>query len=255
MKLFDTHAHLTDARYDADRYELIESLKDEGVALAVEIACDMSKVDDAIALMERYSFIYGTVGVHPHDAEGTKKGYLDKISEYLQHDKMLALGEIGLDYYYDNSPRNVQLKVFAQQLELAQQLNLPVVLHIRDAFGDCLDILRAHKNGLKGVMHCYSGSYETARDCIDLGLYIAFGGALTFQNATRLRDVAARLPLERIVIETDCPYLTPAPHRGKRNSPAYVRFVAEKLAEVRNMGAEEIALITYENGKKMYEME
>ena len=254
MRLFDTHSHLSDARFDADRKELIEALPAQGVELLMDIACDMDRLDIVLALIENYPFIYASVGIHPHDAAKASKGYLDRIERLLRHERMLVLGEIGLDYHYDFSPRDIQREVFAEQLELALQLDLPAVLHVREAFGDAMDILRARRGKIKGVMHCYSGSYELARECADMGLYIAFGGALTFHNAVNQREIASRLPLERIVIETDCPYMTPVPHRGKRNMPAYVGLVAEALARARNMDVDEVALITLENGKKLFGM-
>ena len=193
--------------------------------------------------------------MHPHEAAETELVHLDQIKAYAAHDKVMAIGEIGLDYHYDFAPRDVQKKWFAHQLELAQQLKLPVSLHIREAFGDCMDILRAHKNGLKGVMHCFSGSLETAFECIDLGLSIAFGGAITFENAKKLSAVAARVPLESIVLETDCPYMTPVPFRGKRNDPTLLLHTAKKLAELQEKPLEEIAEATFQNGLRLFEME
>ena len=254
MRLFDTHAHLTDKRFDNDRDTLIRSLPASGVELVMDVACDVHETYGVIALAEKYPFIYAAVGTHPHEAAGMEQAHLDIIRSQLEHEKVLAIGEIGLDYHYDFSPRDVQKKWFALQLELAQERGVPVILHIREAFQDCMDILRAHRRGLKGVMHCFSGSYEIARECLDMGLYIAFGGALTFANAVKQVETAARLPMDRIVIETDCPYMTPAPYRGRRNDPSLVGYVAERLALIRGMDAERAAEKTLENGMALFEM-
>lgn len=252
MRLFDTHAHLTDERFDNDRDELIAALPEKGVTLVANVACGLNDAYKTAELTEKYPFIYGAAGIHPHDAEEATLAELDGIAKILGREKFVALGEIGLDYHYDLSPREVQRKWFAEQLDLAKQLDLPVSLHIREAFGDGLEILRAHKNGLRGVMHCYSGSFESAVECIDLGLHIAFGGSVTFKNARKLAEVAAQLPLERLLIETDSPYLTPEPFRGRRNDPSYVRCAAEKLAELRGCAVEEIAEATYRNGLDVF---
>lgn len=247
MEYFDTHAHLSDARFDEDRDELIASLPEAGVTRVIDVACDVRTAGATVALIEKYPFIYGTVGMHPHDVRFMDNAMMDRIEALLGHEKMLALGEIGLDYYYDLSPREEQKKWFAEQLDLAKQLNMPVVLHIRDAFGDCMEILRAHRDGLSGVMHCYSGSWETAKECLDLGLRFSFGGAVTFKNAKKPCEVAAKLPAESIMLETDCPYLTPVPHRGKRNDPSFVHYACEKIAELRGLTVEETAALTYKN--------
>lgn len=252
MKLFDTHAHLTDERFDEDRDTLIMSLPQKGVAKVIDVACDVREAEKTIQLIEKYDFLYAAVGMHPHEAAETETQHIDSINRYLQHEKVVALGEIGLDYYYDFAPRDVQKKWFIIQLELAIELGIPAVFHVRDAFGDFMDILRAHKEGLKGIMHCYSGSLESAYECMDMGLYISFAGAVTFSNANKLAAVAKNIPDEYLLIETDCPYLTPTPHRGKRNEPAYVRYTAEKLAALRSTNVEHIADITYKNACKVF---
>lgn len=252
MRLFDTHAHLTDARFDEDREALIAALPEKGVARVLDVACDVREAEKTMALLERYPFVYASVGMHPHEAAETEMKHLDAIKAYAAREKVVAIGEIGLDYHYDFAPRDVQKKWFALQLALAQQLNMPVVLHVREAFGACMDILRAHKNGLKGVMHCYSGSFETACQCIDLGLSIAFGGAITFDNAIKLSAVAARLPLASLVLETDCPYMTPVPLRGRRNEPSYMLHTAKKLAALQQKTLEEVAEATYQNALRLF---
>lgn len=254
LKLFDTHAHLNDEAFDADREAVIESLAEYGVVRVIDVACDVRTVDKTIELLEKYPFIYGTAGMHPHDASAMDNALMDRLKQVLSHKKMLALGEIGLDYHYDFSPREVQRKWFAEQLELARELDMPVTLHIREAFGDCMDILKAHKNGLRGVMHCYSGSVETAYECLDLGLAFSFGGAVTFKNAKKPIEVIEKLPLESILLETDCPYMTPVPYRGKRNDPSFIGLVAERLAEVKGMSAEELSEVTFNNANRVFEI-
>lgn len=252
MKFFDTHAHLTDARFDEDREALIKGLPAKDIGLVVNVACDLTEAEATRTLTEQYDFIYGAVGIHPHIAQAMQPHDLEGIRGYLALPKFVALGEIGLDYHYDFSPREAQRACFAAQLELAQALDLPVILHVREAFFDCMDILRAHRQKLKGVMHCYSGSLETAFQCMDMNLYIALGGAVTFKNAVKQAEIARRLPLERLLLETDCPYMTPVPHRGQRNDPGYIRMVAEKTAAERGMELAALAQVTYENGKRLF---
>ncbi len=254
LKLFDTHAHLNDEAFDADREAVIESLAEYGVDRVIDVACDVRTVDKTIELLEKYPFIYGTAGMHPHDASAMDNSLMDRLKQVLSLKKMLALGEIGLDYHYDFSPREVQRKWFAEQLELARELDMPVTLHIREAFGDCMDILKAHKNGLRGVMHCYSGSVETAYECLDLGLAFSFGGAVTFKNAKKPIEVIEKLPLESLLLETDCPYMTPVPYRGKRNDPSFIGLVAERIAEVKGMSAEELSEVTFNNANRVFEI-
>jgi TatD DNase family protein len=255
MELFDTHAHLSDEAFDEDRHSLIPKLFESGVTRIIDVACDVRTADRTIELIDRYPFIYGTVGMHPHDVSAMDNAMMDRISDILQHKKMLALGEIGLDYHYDLSPRDCQRKWFAEQLELAKQLGYPVVLHIREAFGDCMDILHAHRDGLRGVMHCYSGSVETAFECLDLGLKFSFGGAVTFKNAKKPVEVVQKLPLDSIMLETDCPYMTPVPHRGERNHPGFMHLTAEKIAEVRGISAEEVCSAAYKTANSFFGIE
>lgn len=252
MKLFDTHAHVLDDRFDGDRDAVLTALPEKGVARMIEVACHVEEAPKALALSERYPFIRVAVGMHPHEAGNTVNAHMDELRNILAHPNCVALGEIGLDYHYDFAPREVQRHWFDVQLSLAKELDLPVVIHSREASADCLDILRAHRDGLKGEMHCFSGSYETAKLCVDMGLYIAFGGALTFKKAPKQTDCASRLPLDRILIETDCPYMTPEPFRGRRNDPSLVRLVAEKLAMLRGMEPEEAAEITFANGEVLF---
>lgn len=252
MRLFDTHVHLSDKAFDDGRDEVIENMKSAGVELCIDVACDLRNVELTHKLTKTYTGIYAAYGMHPHYVCDMDNSLLDELKSYMQLEKCVALGEIGLDYHYDFSPRDAQKEWFAVQLELAQSIGKPVILHIREAFGDCMDILYAHREKLCGVMHCFSGSYEIAKRCLDMGLYIAFGGSLTFNNAHNLREVASRLPLDRLLIETDCPYMTPVPFRGKRNEPANVALVAEKLGELFGKNAEEVAEITFENAVKLF---
>lgn len=254
MRLFDTHAHLLDERFDEDREALAASLPSLGVAYMLEAGTRVQDAKGMLHFVERYPYMVAALGTHPHEAKDMRPEHLMELETLLRHQKAVAVGEIGLDYHYDFSERDVQRRVFGEQLELAIALSLPVVVHEREAVEDVKSILRAHKNGLSGVMHCFTGSYETARDYIDLGLYVAFGGALTFKNARRALEAAEKLPMDRLLIETDCPYMTPEPYRGKRNDPSLVRLVCERLAALRHMDAEEAAEITLQNGLTLFGM-
>ncbi len=252
MTYFDTHAHLCDERFDADREALIASLPGRGLALCINVACEADEFAQSAALTHAYPFLYGAYGIHPHVASRPGEDWEAKLRLALADEKAVALGEIGLDYHYDFSEKPDQKAVFIRQLELARALNFPVQLHIREAFGDCMEILRAHREGLRGEMHCYSGSVETARECLDLGLYISLGGAVTFQNARRLLEVAAYVPDDRLLVETDCPYLAPVPLRGRRNDPSNIPHILARLAELRGQTVEHIAQITLANGKRLF---
>lgn len=249
---FDTHTHLDDERFQEDRDAVIENLQKEGLSFVVNIGADIASSKASIELAEKYDFIYAAVGVHPSDVGGLKDSDIDIIRDLSMHEKVVAIGEIGLDYYYDDGPpRDVQKIWFEKQLRLAQERNIPYIVHDRDAHQDTLDIIR--KVGyFNGVMHCFSGSVEMAKIVLDLGLYISIAGQVTFKNAPKVKEVAKMVPLSRLLIETDSPYLTPEPFRGQRNSSAYVRYTCEKIAELKEMPAEELARITLENGKKFY---
>ncbi len=252
MRYFDTHAHLADARFDDDRDELISSvLPASGVELICEVACDLATADKSLKIIRENDYIFGAAGMHPHYADRMDNAGMELLRGLMANEKLLAIGEIGLDYHYDFSPREVQRRWFGEQLFLAEELSLPVILHIREAMGDCMDILRAHKASLLkngGIMHCFSGSYESAKECIELGLAIGIGGSLTFKNARKLIEVAEKVPLSSVVLETDCPYMTPVPHRGERNDPTFLPFVAAKLAEIKVLPVEEIVETTFANG-------
>jgi len=243
--LFDTHAHVTDEKFDADRPEVIN-----GVDYLLECATEPGDFDRVLALAETYKGVYAAVGVHPHSAAELNARVLARIKSAASRSKVKAVGEIGLDYHYDFTPKDVQREALTAQLELAKQLMLPVSLHNRESTADMLDILR-QVPGTKGIMHCFSGSRETAKILLDMGLNIGFGGSLTFKNASRLLEVAAYVPEDRIVVETDCPYMTPEPLRGKRNVPGNVRLVIEKLAAIRGADAETMSARVFENAVKI----
>ena len=248
---FDTHAHYDDKQFDVDRDELLSSMPSNGIQLIVNPASDLSSSLAGCELAEKYCFVYFAAGVHPHEADSANESVLKHIQTLLSHPKCVALGEIGLDYHYDFSPRDVQKKVFRDQMAIAQDIGKTVIVHEREACADCLDIVKDFPD-VKGVFHCFSGSWETARALLDIGWYLSFGGAVTFKNARKPVEVVAKMPLDRLLLETDCPYMAPVPHRGKRNSSLYLNFISKKIADIRGMLSEEIADITYENGKHLF---
>jgi len=252
MQLFDTHAHLLDDKFDEDRNALIPSLPAAGVRGFVEACVETEDIPKIQALTLLYDFVYGSAGIHPHSASKADRSNLLRVERALEQKKIVAVGEIGQDYHYDFSPREAQREAFANQLDLAIAAKTPVIIHDREAHGDVMALLSARKGRLGGVLHCYSGSLEDAVRYIDMGYYIAFGGALTFKNATKQRCIAEKLPLERLVIETDCPYMTPEPHRGERNSPLLIHLTLETLAKVRNISLEEAAAATYQNAMDLF---
>lgn len=252
MRLFDTHAHYDADAFDADRLELLASMPGRGVELILNPGCDVPSSRAAVELAERFSFVYAAVGVHPEECGGWTGGELEALRELARHPKVRAIGEIGLDYYWEeNPPRELQKEVLHAQLELAEELDLPVIIHDREAHGDCLEIVRAHPK-VTGVYHCYSGSLEDAKVLVKLGWMLSFTGSITFKNARKAPEIIAWLPMERIMVETDSPYLTPVPYRGKRNDSGYVRLVAEKIAEIKGLDPEEVARITLENGMRFF---
>ena len=250
--LFDTHAHMDDRRFDEDRDIVLQGLRDRGVALVMNPGCSLESSRNAIALAEKYDFVYAAVGSHPDVADEVNDTVLEEYRVLCRmHDKVKAIGEIGIDYHYEDIPRDLQLKAFRMQMELAREVGLPVIVHEREAHEDGMAIVREFPN-VTGVFHCYSGSAEMAKQLVDKGWYIGFTGVLTFKNARKAIETAESIPLERIVLETDCPYMAPEPFRGKRNDPGYLFRMAEKLAEVRGVSVEEIHTITTENGKRLY---
>ena len=248
---FDTHTHLDEEKFDPDRELVIENLKKEGVSLAVNVGADLTSSKNSIALAEQYDFIYAAVGVHPNEVGEMQDEDLETLADMAKHEKVVAIGEIGLDYHYDEPGRDVQKLWFEKQLHLAQALNMPFIVHDRDAHQDTLELLK--KVGYyNGVMHCFSGSCEMAKILLDLGFYISIAGQVTFKNAPKVKEVAKMVPADRLFIETDSPYLTPEPHRGERNNSANVKFTCAKIAELKGICAEELAKVTLENGKKFY---
>ncbi|WP_422486774.1 TatD family hydrolase [Gudongella sp. DL1XJH-153] len=247
--LIDSHAHLDDRRFDPDRETLIKSLKDNGIDLVINVGADIESSKASIKLAKKHENIYAVVGVHPHSAKDLEGKDLSDLRELLKEDKVVAIGEIGLDFYYDNSPRDIQRKWFKAQIDLAKELDMPVVIHTRDAAQETFDILKeAGEDGkLKCLLHCYSGSAEMAEEYIKLGFHISLGGPVTFKNARVPREVAKVVPLDKLLIETDSPYLTPEPYRGKRNEPMYVKYVAERIAQEKGITYQEVAQTTSDN--------
>ncbi|MEK3884219.1 TatD family hydrolase [Paenibacillus sp. PL2-23] len=254
--LFDTHTHLDSYKFDEDREAVIERARAAGVQLMVNIGFDRETIPTTMALAEKYDFIYAAVGWHPVESIHMKPEDLGWIEALCNHEKVVAIGEIGLDYHWDTSPKEVQQRVFREQIQLARKVGKPIVIHNRDAHEDIVRILQEENAAeVGGVMHCFSGSWETAKLCLDMNFYISFGGPVTYKNARVPKEVLERVPMDRLLIETDSPYLTPHPFRGKRNESAYVAYVAQAAAEIKGKTMEEIAQITAENGKKCFGLE
>ena len=250
--LFDTHAHMDDRAFDADREELLKSLPEQGIQLLMNPGCSLASSYNTSKLSQEYDYIYAAVGSHPDVADEVNEEVLEEYRKLCKlNPRIRAIGEIGLDYHYEDIPRDIQLRAFRMQMELARELKLPVIVHERDAHEDGMAVVREFPD-VTGVFHCYSGSAEMAKELIKRGWYIGFTGVLTFKNARKAVEVAASIPLDRIVLETDCPYMSPEPFRGKRNDPGKLYRMAEKLAEIRGLTVEEIHRITVENGKRLY---
>ncbi len=251
--LFDTHVHLNDEQYNEDVNEVIERAQREGVSHMVVVGFDRKTIEKAMHLVENYDFLYAAIGWHPVDAIDMKEEDLNWIEELSSHPKVVALGEMGLDYHWDKSPHEIQKEVFRKQIRLAKRVKLPIVIHNREATQDIVDILREENaQEVGGIMHCFSGSAETAKECVEMNFYISLGGPVTFKNAKKPKEVAKEIPLDRLLIETDCPYLAPHPYRGKRNEPAFVKLVAEQIAEIKEISLEQVASKTMDNAKKLF---
>lgn len=252
--LIDTHAHLTDERLLPELDSIVSGMDACGLEYIVSVGCDRKSSEDCAEISEKFGRIYSTVGIHPHDAKDATADDYSFFERAASSEKCVAIGEIGLDYHYDLSPRDVQKRVFVEQLELAYSLKLPVVIHLREAYGDMLALLKenARKLYYGSLIHCYSGSAEMLGEFLKLGAIISFGGSLTFKNARTAPEVAAVVPSDCFVVETDCPYLTPEPMRGRTNYPKYVEYPARKLAEIRGVPFEEICRITTQNAKRFY---
>ncbi len=247
--IFDTHAHYDDEAFDMDRDRLLAELPEKGVCNIVDQAVDLRTAELALELAEKYDYIYAAVGIHPENMDNLPENYIDILRELSKHKKAVAIGEIGLDYYYD-IPKDKQRRVFEEQLVLAKELSMPVCVHDREAHGDTLSMLKRYNP--KGVVHCFSGSCEMAREIVMLGMYIGFGGVVTFKNARRSLEVVQEIPLERIVLETDAPYLAPVPNRGKRCDSSMIIYTAQRIAEIKNITTEEILAATCQNAKRLY---
>ncbi len=257
--LIDTHTHLDDPRYDADREAMIQRAREAGVDTFVTIGCDLATSRAAVALADRHADVYATIGVHPHEAKRIEDDWYNELRRLAEHPKVVAYGEIGLDYHYNHSAPEQQRARFREQVSVARELGLPIVIHTREAQDDTITILKEENaKEVGGVFHCFSGDARLAKDALDLGFFLSFSGVITFQNATMLRDILKTVPLDRILIETDCPYLTPVPYRGKRNEPAYVRMVAEKIADLQGSATpsrvEDVGRMTSENARRLFKI-
>ena len=253
--MIDSHAHLDDEKFDYDRETLIENLKENGVDFVYNIGADLQSSISSVELARKYENIHAVIGVHPHDADSYTDEVEEKLIELAKDENVRAIGEIGLDYFYDNSPRDIQKKVFVRQVELAHKLNLPIVIHSRDASGDTFEIVKDAKikyPDMDILIHCYSQSVELMYEYIKIGCYIALGGVVTFKNSKVPKEVAAKVPLDRLLLETDCPYLAPVPMRGKRNEPMFIKYSAKEIADIKGITVEELVKHTDENTKRFY---
>lgn len=252
VKIFDSHCHLDDEKFDEDREEAYQRMLGAGVRRCVCVGSDLISSRRCLDFAHGHEAAYAAAGVHPHEAKDAPADYLDQLARMLREEKAVALGEIGLDYYYDLSPRDVQRRVMAEQVDLALKMDVPVIFHIRDAHGEMIDFFRSREKLPRGIIHCFSGSAETARAYVKMGFYISFSGPLTFKKAPHLWEAAQAVPLDRLLVETDSPYLSPEPLRGRRNEPANVVWVLKKMAALRDVPEEEMARITWENACRIY---
>lgn len=248
--IFDTHAHYDDKVFDCDRDILLPRLFGTGICGIINVGCNIETSELSIKLAHKYPLIWAAVGIHPHEAKNAPANYLDMLKNYLVDNKIVAIGEIGLDYHYDFSPREIQKQIFEEQLKLAKEFNFPVIIHCREAHADTFELLKKYQP--KGVVHCFSGSVELASEIVKIGMYIGLGGAVTFKNAKTPVLVAKSVPIERILLETDCPYMTPEPHRGSRCDSSMIKFTAEKIASERGIPINELLLATNENAKTLF---
>ena len=247
--IFDSHAHYTDKAFNDDRENMLGSLKESGICGVINCGADLESSENSMVLSREYDYIYFACGIHPEEVDGLPDNYIDILRQMAKDEKCVAIGEIGLDYYWRQDNKDLQKKVFEEQILLARELDLPIIVHDREAHEDTLNILKKHKP--KGVLHCFSGSVETAKEVLKLGMYIGLGGAVTFKNAKKPVEVAEMLPLDRLLLETDCPYMAPVPMRGKRNNSAYIQYVAEKIGEIKGLNPQEITDEATKNTKKL----
>lgn len=256
-RFIDSHAHIQGSEYADEVAGVVQRAKEAGVEEIIVVggAGEFASNEAAVALADSFPGLFATVGMHPHDAKEVGSDELKRLEVLAANPRVIAIGETGLDFYYSHSPHDTQRSVFSQFIGLARELDLPLVVHERDAHRDCADLLRTLGNGRsRGVIHCFTGDYDAARTYLDLGFYLSFTGIITFKNADALREVVRKVPLEKILVETDSPYLTPVPHRGKRNEPAYVRFVAQTIADVKNIGLEEVARVTTDSVRQLFQI-
>lgn len=250
--IFESHAHYDSQQFEEDREELLNSMQENGVGTIINCAADWNSVTEVVELAEKYPFVYAAVGMHPDEVGDLDEERFAFMKSQCQKEKVVAVGEIGLDYYWDNESHDIQKKWFIRQLELARELDLPVIIHSRDAAADTLEIMKEHAKGLRGVIHCFSYSKELAREYVKMGFHIGIGGVVTFKNGKKLKEIAEEIPLERILLETDCPYLAPVPFRGKRNSSLYIPYIAQEIASLKGITYEEVVAQTEKNGKKLF---
>lgn len=251
--IFESHAHYEDKAFEEDRESLLESLRENGIDMVVNVSSSLETMEKTRQLIRRYPFMYGAVGVHPEECGSLNEEGLASVREAAGDQKVVAIGEIGLDYYWDEPEREIQKKWFEAQIELARDVRLPMIIHSRDAARDTLEIMKEHKSGeIGGVIHCFSYGTEIAREYLDMGFYIGVGGVVTFNNAKKLKEVVKYTPLTHILLETDCPYLSPVPNRGKRNSSLNLVYVAEEIAKIKGLDYDEVVAVTEQNAKKMY---
>ena len=250
--IFESHAHYDSHQFDEDRVELLNSMQEKGVGTIVNVCADWDSVTEVVEMAQNYPFMYAAVGLHPDEVGELNDERYEFLKSQCQKEKVVAIGEIGLDYYWDNESHDVQKQWFVRQLELARELGLPVIIHSRDAAEDTLKIMKEHAQGLRGVIHCFSYSKELAEEYVKMGFYIGIGGVVTFKNGKKLKEVAEVVPLERILLETDCPYLAPEPYRGKRNSSLYIPYIAQAIADIKGVTCEEVVAQTEQNGKSLF---
>lgn len=255
MKIVDSHCHIDDEKFDKDRNFIISNFENDNIDFIVDPACDVKSSKKIIEIIEKFDKVYGAVGIHPHEVDEVSDDDLEEIYKLSFNKKIVAIGEIGLDYYYDNSPREKQKEIFTKQLEIAKKRKLPVIIHTRDAMADTYDILSEFNGEVFGVMHCYTGSIEMAKKFIDLGYYISISGAVTFKNAVNIREMVENIPLDNLLIETDSPYLTPEPNRGKINEPKYIIFIAQKVAEIKKIELNDLIYNTNSNVRNLFSIE
>ena len=253
--IFDSHAHYDSQQFNEDREELLLSMKENGVGTILNSGASWDSVTEVVELAHQYPFVYAAVGMHPDEVGDLNEERFEYLKSQCQKDKVVAVGEIGLDYYWDNESHDVQKKWFIRQLELARELDLPVIIHSRDAAADTLEIMKEYGRGLRGVIHCFSYSIELAREYVKMGFHIGIGGVVTFKNGRKLKEIAAEIPLDRILLETDCPYLAPVPFRGKRNCSIYISYVAEEIANLKGISCEEVIAQTEKNAKELFRIE